>query len=352
MGLALRDPSSFNLTGAPGGPGSVSDTDLDPTNFEPSCRSPNPRTSRTAKQARRSRKSAFRGAVHQASNRACPPALEIHHVKPRWAADVDEGAALARSAIALPGETYHGSERDDDSQTSPRSRSTSSSRRRPPSLERQDAFRDVRTVKRRRGSSSSGEEVLGRSSSVERDGMERELEEAQEIEQLYWMGLLYDDEHERGEGFSMDRIVREEPVYSVRVRPARNRRYRRVKQNVSMDLGLDLAFPALAEDKALAQFLLSPHKEGEVVAPGWRATTHDTPPLTVIYELADEAVAPAAADDLLDSVSEISGWTEEDELAWAIIDGCNGNGSAAARAATDEEMEDGDPWVVLGHDGS
>ena len=352
MGLALRDPSSFNLTGAPGGPGSVSDADSDPTSSEPSCRSPNPRTSRTAKQARRSRKSAFRGAVHQHSNRVCPPALEIHHVKPRWAADVDEGTALARSAIGLPGETYHGSEVDDDSQPSSRSRSTSSSRRRPPSLERQDAFRDARTVKRRRGSSSS-EEMLSQSSSLPGDGMERELEEAQEIEQLYWMGLLYDDEHERGEGFSMDRIVREEPVYSVRVRPARNRRNRKEDKNVSMDLGLDLAFPALAEDKALAQFLLSGSASPSVEStPGWRATTHDTPPLTVIYELADEVVAPVAADNFLDSVSEISEWTEEDELAWAIIDGCNGNGNAAARAATDEEMEDGDPWVVLGHDGS
>jgi hypothetical protein len=75
--------------------------------------------------------------------------------------------------------------------------------------------------------------------------------------------------------------------------------------------------------------------------------------LTVIYELADDAVSAVSADDFLDSVSvsEVSycGGEDDDEQAWAMLKACNG---AAAPATVEVDEDDIDPWVVLGHDGS
>ena len=387
MGLPLRNPS-LNLTPGPDAPGgshigSGSDTDLDPTS-EPlgysnhsSYRNTRiakyPRATRSQRTERTRKSSQHLRAAHIQRVRA--PAAETHHVKPRqpWAADADEGAALARSGLRLPGDNSdiyncHGQDinvsRSNSSGSgsgSGRSRSrgsVSSDRRRPPSLERQDAFRDARTVKRRRGCSA----VSTPSYSLSRDGeyvIRMEVEddredEAREIDELYRMGLLYDDEYERGEGFSMERIVREEPVYAVRTRPAkRGRQDERAASNVSLEV--DLAFSAFGEDEVFAGWSGSGSRDGEwdvyAAAPPLR---HDTPRLTVIYELVDNAAA-LAADGFLDSVSEVSySVGEDDERAWAILDGCNGANEDAASASVVEVVadEDADPWVVLGHDGS
>jgi hypothetical protein len=318
---------------------------------------------------------------------------QTHHVKPHnpWAADADEGRALARSDILLPGEhtqqhpqsDHEGYEHELHRRSSgSRSRSSSSSssgsdgrQRRPPSLERQDAFRDEKTVKRRRYSYDEPSSSLMRSSAVSYQsagddekhlgGMEEQ--DAREIAELSRMGLLYDDEHERGEGFSLGQIVREEPLYSVRVSPAARRAR---KQADSVDFGpslaVDLAFSAFAEDEALAGWMVSSSSfapqgiRPEERCTFWQGVVHDTPPLTVIYELADDAVSAVSSDDFLESVSvsEVSDCTEEeeDEVAWAILGGCNGDkneASATTAASVVEADEDEvDPWVVLGHDGS
>jgi hypothetical protein len=199
------------------------------------------------------------------------------------------------------------------------------------------------------------------------DQLRREEDDKAQVAELYRMGLLYDDEYERGEGFSLDRIVREEPAYSLRVRPAnsrlrRGRRDRRAADYhyVSLSSAVDLAFSALGEDEALAGWLLSPSASSfscgtaalEQPRPRTEAA-HDTPRLTVIYELADDAVSAVSADDFLDSVSvsEVSycGGEDDDEQAWAMLKACNG---AAAPATVEVDEDDIDPWVVLGHDGS
>lgn len=164
--------------------------------------------------------------------------------------------------------------------------------------------------------------------------------EEEEIAELYRLGLLYDDEYERGSGFSLDRIAREEPVYAVRTRPARPTRRARMARNLEL---AGLAFSAFGQDEALAGWMASPspsplRREFDMAV---SLAPLDTPRLTVIYELVD---APAA-DDFLDSVSEGYGGD-----AWAILEGGINGTDAVVEAMADGD--DGDPWVVLGHDGS
>ncbi|KAG7291288.1 hypothetical protein NEMBOFW57_001300 [Staphylotrichum longicolle] len=304
------------------------------------------------RKAHRSRTARLRQKHTPSHGLARPAAAETHHVKPRspWAADADEGCALARSAIQLPGEHKQHPQRPHRQNS--RSRSCGSSdRRRPPSLERQDAFRDERTAKRRREECHG---TLSFTSDLERVGR-MDKGEAEEIAELYRMGLLYDDEHERGEGFSLDKIVRDEPAYSLRVRPAKPGRRGESQRADFVSLSVDLAFSAFGEDEALACWLFDGSEQivlDEI--PRQREPVHDTPRLTVIYELVDN-VSEMSADDFLDSVlvSEISCLEEEDEMAWAVIGGINEKDAVPpATAVVEVEDDDADPWVVLGQDGS
>ncbi|KAK0622299.1 hypothetical protein B0T14DRAFT_146888 [Immersiella caudata] len=133
--------------------------------------------------------------------------------------DSAEGIALARCQdVHLPGE------------------------RRPPSLERQDAFRDGTTSKRKRGSpsSSQGDNTRG------------------EDEELYQLGILYDDEHLRGDGFSLGSIAHEAPVvWNMRYRPKkrRGRAVRRQGDGGFQGLQLALSFARLDDDEQLAALL-------------------------------------------------------------------------------------------------
>ena len=303
--------------------------------------------------------------------------------KPRgsWGADAAEGYTIARSSIQLPGEGGSSSGSRGGGRSISRSRSTrgghggdgstssssssSAAGRRPPSLERQDAFRDEQTAKKRRRGRQQhrGQQLRWEEDEQEHDSNARD--EQAEVAELYRMGLLYDDEHERGEGFSLGGIVRDEPAYSLWVRPAK--RSRRAERRGAISLSaVDLAFSAFGADEALAGWMLSNTGSGSGStssdAPAreehrsWMEIAHDTPRLTVVYELADDAVsAMSVDDDLLDtiSVSEISfcGGDEGSEMAWAVLDGNDGNATSATMDSVEAD-EDVDPWVVLGQDGS
>jgi len=304
-----------------------------------------------------------------------------------WGDDAAEGYTIARSSIQLPGEgasssggrgggrsisrsrstSYgHGGDGSTSSNSSISSSSSSSAAgRRPPSLERQDAFRDEKTAKKRRRGRQQhrGQQLRWEEDEQEHDSNARD--EQAEVAELYRMGLLYYDEHERGEGFSLQGIVRDEPAYSLRVRPAK--RSRRAERRGAISLSaVDLAFSAFGADEALAEWMLSNTGPGSGStssdAPAreehrpWMEIAHDTPRLTVVYELADDAVsAMSVDDDLLDtiSVSEISfcGGDEGSEMAWAVLDGNDGNATSATMDSVEAD-EDVDPWVVLGQDGS
>ncbi|KAL2261487.1 hypothetical protein VTK26DRAFT_4062 [Humicola hyalothermophila] len=335
MGLALIDPSSFNRRAGAFPPGSTAESEADPdsTGSEPPCWSHNSsyhRVSRTTQQQapRRDcdRRDICRGTPSSSNNRSHPPPSPIrgthHHAKPRrGVADADaneEGAALPWSSATSP---CHYCAHDGGSV-----------RRRPPSLERQDAFRDARTVKRRR----RGAGVPTAPAAPPTAGAS---------------------------------IVCEEPVYPALVRPAgRGRNVER--ESASFRVGLDWASSVFAEDETPARFLLpgpgsasAPRREPEPAVRSWTTTTTTTrtiSPLTVIYELAGDGATPKAAEcgDFLDSLSMVSGWTVDDEFAWPIVDGYtnvgNDNAAVLVAATTGKEEEQGGskPWVVLGLDGS
>lgn len=183
---------------------------------------------------------------------------------------------------------------------------TRSARRtnRPPSLERQGAFRDASTAKRRMSQSES-------SSDGDNDNAE-----------LYSLGLLYDNEHACGAGFGLDTIVHDAPLYSISVTEGQSRgrvrglspRQQEMSSEMSSDINdleplpeLGLSFANLADDAALARFLqdeemaayLASVPEGEHdTVTDWScsppsslpssSSSSSSSPVRVIYELAPE----------------------------------------------------------------
>ncbi|KXH49451.1 hypothetical protein CSIM01_03739 [Colletotrichum simmondsii] len=109
--------------------------------------------------------------------------------------------------------------------------------RRTPSLERQDAFRDPRTTKAR-----------------------LYTDDTPDIEELYRMGLLYDDEHLRGPAFGLDIIDHySEPEYTMRpAKRARKSKPQQISYDDDVQLALDLSLAELGRDESFAQFLCSP----------------------------------------------------------------------------------------------
>lgn len=248
-----------------------------------------------------------------------------------WEGEDEEGRDLAHSSVPLPSDGH---------------------RRRPPSLERQEAFRDARTVKRR----------------VTIDDAE-----------LYRLGLLYDDEHERGSGFNLDAIVHDEPAYTLNMRATKRGRKRKSDHahGQARDLPLNLSFAALGDDEALARFLISPDEEElytandtETHAFGSTAADTTATPLQIVYELEHSLFSPAIslhdlhaldnqAPDLISDISD-----EDDD--WAFLNQiCDDNDAPergardAASTSTDEEeseeeergrirRQNSDAWIVLG----
>lgn len=191
----------------------------------------------------------------------------------RWDLDATEGRDIARSSFRLPSDGHRG--------------------RRPPSLERQEAFRDGRTAKKRACLASADD-----------------LSD----EDLYRLGLLYDDEHERGSGFTFDAIVRSEPLYKLNVRPIkRGRQDTNLKNSFGgqFDLPLDLSFAGLGDDEALAQFLISPEEseleyEEDVINSALVASAAEVlrPSLTAIYELEPDGSTSFALHNSTISISK------------------------------------------------
>lgn len=231
----------------------------------------------------------------------------------RWCSDEVEGRDLAHSSIPLPSDRF---------------RIT-----RKPSFEREEAFRDASTTK----------DKANRGHNVNDDA---------EVAQLYRMGLLYDDEQDRGESFGLDSIDHEEPVYSVR--PAKRSRFTKKSHSFSIDkpLHLNLSFTDLGGDQNIARFLSSSSSHAddgslpETTGPGAR----EFAPLRVIYELdssqpsfeVDTSQPPDLVSDLLSdydcfSDSDLDDLDMPSQREIQVQDG-------AANPASDS-------WVVLG-DGS
>lgn len=254
--------------------------------------------------------------------------------------------------------------------------------RRPPSLERQEAFRDGRTAKKRVfPRRSGGDGGAGDDDDDDDDPVKAEL---------YRLGLLYDDEHERGSGFTFDAIARSEPAYRLNLRSGKRGRKARGPSSSSSgdegdlgDLPLDLSFAALGEDEALARFLVSPGEEGRGLARG-DGTGGDVagrngaarivrPSVTVIYELEtdgstsvsfqESTVQTQTTHDLPDLIPDNGSEHDREEVGdeetgeWEMVQtrdapapggGGGGGGDATATAtATATTPANPDAWVVL-----
>lgn len=180
-----------------------------------------------------------------------------HDRAPRKVDYQDDGRDLAYSDIELPSDRYRLVRR--------------------PTLEREDAFRDASTSK-------SKVHVRRRLDPGNDD---------QQVADLYRMGLLYDNEQDRGgEGFNLNSISHDEPLYSIRpVR--RTRKYGKAGKDFNSHLHLDLSFSDLGDDEVLAPYLMALTRPDENCTTGAEAVQQSSrepaesqPPLRVIYELA------------------------------------------------------------------
>ncbi|KJR81492.1 uncharacterized protein SPSK_01161 [Sporothrix schenckii 1099-18] len=244
---------------------------------------------------------------------------------------------------------------------------------RPPSLERQGAFCDATTAKRRLSESDRG-----------RGGGNPD-------DDLYRLGLLYDSEHACGADFGLDSIVHDAPVYSISISQGRPRGRARGRscgpdafheiaeaeaeaeaasdefgaglapstdRNVDPtlpELGLSLA--NLADDAALARFLhdeemtayLAANPEGDAEVASDLHALPSTSPMHVIYELAPE-VAMAAdtgvyADSSCDSCSgsDAGDWVVDMDTLEPSVSECVDD----ADADVDNDSNPDETWLLL-----
>ncbi|KAK7427214.1 hypothetical protein QQZ08_006327 [Neonectria magnoliae] len=228
----------------------------------------------------------------------------------RWFSDESEGWDLAHSAVPLPSDRF---------------RLT-----RTPSLEREDAFRDAATAKRNAR--------LRRSQPLSDDA---------DVAELYRMGLLYDDEQDRGEAFDLNSIQHQEPVYSIRPAKRARRSKARDYEDLQQHLHLNLSFTDLGGDQTIAQFLSStptePSDDGSL--PQSTTSSRIFAPLRIIYELdgsqpdidVETSQPPDLISDLLSDYDCFSDSDLDDLPSQREV-----RDSAAAPAS--------DAWVVLGDD--
>lgn len=236
--------------------------------------------------------------------------------------DVVEGRDLARSEVELP------------SDRAPLVRR--------PSLEREEAFHFANTSKGK-----------------VRVRFPVPLTEDAEVAELYQMGLLYDEEKDGADAFSLNSIQHEAPVYSIR--PARRARKNDKFKNgfdSNKPLHLDLSFTDLGNDDDIAQYLMSPPTSVSMTAgdemehadrPG---SSQSFPPLRVIYELSgsqpsfdvDTSQPPDLVTDALsdyECFSDSEMFDDTPSQREVLDDAHLGPNNASSSG----------PWVLLGEEG-
>lgn len=160
-------------------------------------------------------------------------------------ADEDD-ISLAKSSVVLPGD---------------------GSRRRCPSLERQDAFCD---------SSSRKVRVVRQPLAADEDA---------QIAELYEAGLLYDDANAASQPLTLDSIAHDEPTYPIRFikKPVSRRRFgRAAAAGANPHLSLDLSFSNIGDDERVLSLASSPR---DALAAIQHAPRSVSPPMRVVYEL-------------------------------------------------------------------
>lgn len=254
-----------------------------------------------------------------------------------------EAAALVHDGAPLPGEYVDRANRFAQLQKRP-------------SLERQEAFRDPTTSKNnsrassvaRTGSLSRGDTFTYNNNN--NNGSQGDLE----VAELYRLGLLYDDEHVRGSGFTLDVIVHEDPVYAVR--PAKRRRHGGSRKRaeslfseVPAELPLELSFAELGKDEVIARYLIS-NPDFEFGAKEYmeelfaRGDGNTTAPTTVVDGLGEEEAIDK--DEALESHAALGKWQQDGVLAEDTLpDLVSDEGEAEEEGAEEDEVEE--DWTFL-----
>ncbi|KAL8409890.1 hypothetical protein RB594_008108 [Gaeumannomyces avenae] len=141
-----------------------------------------------------------------------------------WTTYVQEGAELA---MPQTNRIFHIQPPPDRSRNGASTNNAAGRTRRPPSLERQGAFRAPGTSAPPRRRSSCDNDDHYRDDSTAGDDRDFEAVEAEDIADLYELGLLYEDEHLRGAGFGFEALAGQQYSLDLRRVVQRSRACRR-----------------------------------------------------------------------------------------------------------------------------
>ncbi|KAK1977072.1 hypothetical protein LZ30DRAFT_753072 [Colletotrichum cereale] len=222
-----------------------------------------------------------------------------------------EGRALALSSQKLPG----------------------GQRRRTPSLEREEAFRDACTTK---------------SLTCPQD--------AHDISELYRVGLLYDDKHLRGPGFGFEAIDSTGPEYTMR--PAKRARKTKAPEvshdDDDLQLALDLSLAELGHSESFAQFLCSPDLE-ESPSDAKSTTSTYSARLAPLHFVSEVMHSPQYfSDDTPDMTTDSESESEPDSISYAEASACKPHCTTTREESSgpfSASHQGAKAWMMLG-DGS
>ncbi|KAK2029171.1 hypothetical protein LX32DRAFT_375614 [Colletotrichum zoysiae] len=205
-------------------------------------------------------------------------------------------------------------------------------RRRTPSLEREEAFRDARTIK---------------SLTCPQD--------ARDIAELYRVGLLYDDEHLRGSGFGLETIDRDGPEYTLRpAKRARKPKAPEVSEDDDLQLALDLSLAELGHGESFAQFLCSPDLEEPPSDAESAASTYSAR-LAPLHFVSGVLHSPGHfSDDTPDMTTDSESESESDSISFADESACKTDCTMTRGGISDPSSashQSTKAWMMLG-DGS
>jgi hypothetical protein len=182
------------------------------------------------------------------------------------------------------------------------------------------------------------------------------------VRELYRLGILYDDPHSRGERFTFDAIVHDQPGYSVAF-GGNKRSKRRLRQRDGESWGcglpLELSFAALGDDERLAR-LMAPDESEMVSLDGWTADQavewhpggrHDGVSMRVIYEVETEDPVHLGRVDGFEG-GETQTTTQSlppaHDFPELVSDSEHDDDDGQADGEWEEVLDEAEAWVVLG----
>lgn len=146
----------------------------------------------------------------------------------------------------------------------------------------------------------------------------RPVTEDAQVADLYRRGILYDNDKDAAEPFTLNTIKHTEPLYAIR-HAKRTRKLAKGRPHSGSHLDLNLSFSDLGADDEIAQYTshsrLSRSASNELVQHASRQSVQDPPPLRVIYELSGSSPCfevDTSQPPVLDGLSDYDFFSEDD----------------------------------------